>query len=697
MNILINSIYNYKFNLKDKAVNIYAFILNDTIYIECLDIQYSLKFLTTRIREKIIDSIISKIPSDKRNSPSIRREVSSGFNVLASVHLIYDREQNSLMLTKDNDEPRISSRGTDKYNLTVSLIRTVSSWISKTESIFGKVDKSKMIYQSSNSLFLNRNFSIIKIKDFKNIVDICRKENINIDKILDIDVILFDYSDEDICKYLEKQIGNNFLNSKIYLNKTHFNINGKNFTNQTILCDRKGLTIYQLESLLFPFICKNLGISTLKTSKAHIARQQQMGVDSEEFFFLHFSNPKEISKAAKTFDKDASLNSLTAFQEIVNDLDIQENSEEILNFLKILFIYNKSFSWNFTKIYYSIFSIPLKNNDDNIVDKNIKLFNKFFKIRGGPLNSETRSYFMVSSKYIFPQYIFSLFFNDQQSVSLHETIVFKKIGDKGLLSKYFLDNVPKDEDSVFYKTNVLNLFPKIIGNLLGNNITDNRFSEKVIIKTLSEFFYVYGEVKQIFDKFEIPYQDIDVVLTFDPANIESLGGLVTPENGSSSTISLMKDYADFKLPIIILNIANKKMQNREYLSTILIHEGSHFVDYLRKTKKNEDPSVFDASYMHLQDYKTMEERRMFFEKYLSTPTEINAFVNSILSILRRYSLDYLENNWTYVKTRIIDQVLTSREDQGNKEGESDIEDCIEYFSSLVDKAFEKYKEENSPT
>ncbi len=382
-----------------------------------------------------------------------------------------------------------------------------------------------------------------------------------------------------------------------------------------------------------------------------------------------------------------------AIQKVISIYGINPNDKNSVDFVKNYIIYTKIFPLSdktkYHKTFYNVVSVL--NSGSGIpkspVTKNDILFINLFSIVDGPLVSENRIYYLISSDILFPEYVFNLFCDssvENERITNHEVFEFNK--NNGMLSKNsFVNKTPVgSQEIVFYTNNVMSEFPRKITEALGSELKDNRFKERLTIKTVSEMPYVYERVKKIIERHNLEQKDqeemlqnvrnLNIVFMSDPRRSDMLGGYlgkiydipktqktaqqgvgikklpatqptdqpINPKEISSSdqAVILASGVEAFQRPLIILNVLNEKMQYRENLSHILVHECRHYIDDLLREKGN-------------KPRKSIVTPKQGFVNYLNSEGEQNAFTEEALNILSQYNTEYVKRNWSALKTRII--------------------------------------------
>jgi hypothetical protein len=367
-------------------------------------------------------------------------------------------------------------------------------------------------------------------------------------------------------------------------------------------------------------------------------------------------------------------------------------------------VYLKTFPPKDTNLYYKSFyysiSVPKvgKVIRESPATKNEGLFNSYFVKADGPIEMRGRVYYLIASKFCFPAKVLKLFMEDYHSedMSLHE--IFEFNNKNGMLSKYcFVDNEPYDSvGNTLYKEKVVTSFVNSIKNMLGEErITDDRFNERLSVKRLSEFPYVFERLNIAFNRENIEFKDLNVVFISDDGNKNILGGYDCERLRNTETVVLSEDSAPFQLPVIMLNIANVKMQRRENLTGILIHEGKHYLDDMREAKeekalKESNPDSEEASDFFNIDYKYETDNDKRMEGYLLSKHETSAFAEAALNYLKHYPIDYVYENWVFLKTKIIHEHLAQNDgiDYHNLS-----QKFLDAFSKIMDKALGLYEAE----
>lgn len=418
-------------------------------------------------------------------------------------------------------------------------------------------------------------------------------------------------------------------------------------------------------------------------------------------------------------------------RKLISSLGINPNDKETIDFLKNYIIYTKIFpledDTKYYKIFYSVISV-LKvgpNIPRTPATKNYQLFEKIFKVIGDPLDSQNRIYYLVSSNILFPEYVFNLFCDnsvENERMTEHEVFEFNK--KNGMLSKNnFVNKVPAGAEVTFYSTNVMKSFSTQIKDILGNQIKDNRFNERLTVKTISEMPYVYERVKKIVERYGLESKDqeemlqnlrnLNVVFMSNPRESGLLGGYLgkiyrdsprrpprTAQQGvgirnipppepeqpisadqataAEQAVRLAEGVGTFQRPFIILNVLNERMQYSENLSHILVHECKHYIDDLLREKGK-------------RDRKEPVSPRQGFTNYLNSEGEQEAFTEEALDILNQYSLDYVKRNWSGLKTRIIKEYFETTIDIPVQEKSS----ILKALSRILDRALNLFIRDKS--
>jgi len=436
--------------------------------------------------------------------------------------------------------------------------------------------------------------------------------------------------------------------------------------------------------------------------------------------FDKFDFPPDIRKqileiySARKMDKN--------IRNLFSSLGINPNDKETRDFLLNYLIYTKIFpltdETKYYKVFYSIVSIAKTGTTipNTPVTKNERLFEKIFRIVGSPIASNDRIYYLVASNILFPEYVLNLFCDNSSTERITDHEVFEFNKKNGMLSKNsFVNNGPTQAsvENIFYSTNVIPKFASQVREMLGDKIKDNRFNENLTVKRISEIPYVYERVKRIFDRYKLEYKDLNVIFMSDPDQANLLGGYVgkryvskfkkkaqvgqgvlvapaipKPEEeeidedvGSpEQAVRLARGIKSFQRPFIMLNILNERMQYRENLSHILVHECKHYVDDLLTEKGLRPPIVRGTG-------------RESFSGYLKLQHEYEAFSEEALDILSQYDLDYIKKNWSALKNRIINEYFM----ETISPQASDKEAVIRELSKVLDRALTLYMEEKSAT
>lgn len=694
MDWIVNQVLGKSPPEKSSIVNIYAFWCSGEFYVETIDYNYPLDYVQQKFVSTLVDREMASVSSSNIPEQLLKTRIREKFLVESSIHVVLNKHRNRLLLTEENTNPKVSNRGTGAYDKSVVLLKSLAQIITASPETFGEVDKMSLAMSANNQLWPHKNYSVMKVGQYLTLMEAIEKVGLDPGSYEDMNILFIDFNDQKAISYITKQIGDRFVDKSPYISTLYIDIGERNLAPPTIIVDSYKQNEQTLVRVLIGALMKSAKTPYLNRMKTALERQRYVGYDVQDMYFINFSNAQEIKNSASVFDKDASTESKQKIQGMADRLGIDRRDQDAYDFLKMFAIYRSVFPPSDANIqyktYYNIVSVP-KGEDSvpgDFATSNTKLFETIFTIRDIKASND-RVYYLLSSRFCFPDRVFRLFRGDADSegaADLHETIEFNS--RNGMLSKYgFVNNPPMDRrEATFYALNVTKDFSSVLVNLLGNYVKDNRLDERVTVKLLSEFPYAYKNVKTAFDREQVDYKDIPVILVYMPMDKSTLGGYLGKTKANAEAEKLADYNREFSLPFIIINVANERMQSRENLSNALIHEGRHYLDDLLVQMGS-----YDADYMGKDNPpppRTKQEQLRNQIAYLETPTEVSAHAEQALSILRHYDLNYLLSHWHSMKTKILNDEFV-----GIDEKDHDSYRLIERYGKILDRALEIYVSE----
>jgi len=686
---------------KEDNINIYAFLFKDEVSIDLIGINYPISDVERRVLDMRIERTnLSKEQLYNENFMIAFRKANLP---ISKVHLIFSRSTKRLMQTDENDSKDHSY-----------LIETVKNWLVKYPGIHEVGSVSEIDSDTKVSHWPHRSYFAAPLWTFKGIKRFISEEQMG--KTANFWVVAYDSRDPGIVSEIEKQVSpsyggaGSFKDSvnkdQIFVSNYDVVLNNEIISSPIILLNKKGKSEFDLEKSLFLFLVDFLDISESVRMTSQLKQQQYLGYDIQDLFYFNFGSQEKINMFSSSFDSITEPEKRESFMKKLEGLGVDLNDSESIKFAKTLSIYLRAFPSSDTnshyKVFYSVVSVPAGKPPypESPVMKNEGLFNAYFALNEGPVESGGRLFYLISSKFCFPKSVFKIF-NPDPKLDLHE--IFEFNSKNGMLSKYcFVDNAPKDKVTNFgYQSKVVTPFVGSMKDILGDRITDNRFNERLSVRRLSEFPYVLERLKAAFKREDVELKDVNVIFVYDPYNANTLGGYDCKRIRNEENVKLVEEYAAFPLPLMMFNLANSKIQRREDLSGTMIHEGKHYLDDMRFEKKEEamkksdpdsDAATSEAASFFDTSYSLERDQKKRFEKYLRSNHETSAFAEDALNVLRHYSLEYIYANWLFLKTRIIHEYFNQQE---NLNHYALPQNLMEVYSIILEQALDLYEQEEN--
>lgn len=685
-------------DIRHKTFNIYAYYISGVVFIEIFD--YSLSVNVKSLMEQKVYEYTGIMRHDL---------VKYGF----MLHFVYDRESNSLR-TFAESTPDFKDNPIGLQNAR-QVVKLVAKFISDPQNreTFGDIDLATMVHQSK-AVHTPFDYQIFRINDLPKLYNVLRQQtNGDLGRFEGIQILAFDFNlDHLSVEQVAKQLGAiNYKEKKITLSETPITLDGRRLDAPFIIIDtrirnsQRSVEKYknemQLQSDLYNFISGQLNIPYMKREITAMENKIYYGYDLQDMYYICFAQDSEYKRASSVFDKSADDKLKEKLKRLMSFYNINPNDTEMVSFMKMFLTYSEAFPLSdketYHKNFYSVVSIPNDNSGNVPVDpatKNNVLFNKIFKVKGDPLVSDNRIYYLLACYYLFPQKVYDLFIDRPQieaesssALSLHEVFEFNR--NNGMLYKYsLLQNAPQEkEEAVFYETRVMHDFPAQITKTWGEGIRENRYDEKLIVRSLRDFPYAYDAVLRMFQNAGLEYEDINIVMMYDPSRSDMLGGYVPADHvegkSEKNAIELLNGNTTvtFERPLIVLNIASNEMQNREHMSYILIHECKHYVED-KKVQYGLEPPSYLQNPVHINVPLGHPEFSLQKSNYLRSTPETNAFYEESVSILRHYSTEYVLDNWPYLKNKMIYEYFRPEDDS-----------IATAYADIADLALQEFKKE----
>jgi hypothetical protein len=719
MKILVNALKIGRTPRKDATYfNVYGYVFRDAVYVEFLD------YKTNVYIEPLFEKRVEKL-----SGYSYDDVYKYGF----LIHLFYDKSKKSVWLDKEEHDHEIETDPNFRQRFE-SALQAIDSLLKSpaNEPYFGKFEGS--LNTAINEEYITKTrYQVYNIYDFPYMYSMLTlnpadpKKSRNLGAFNNIQIVSFRFFDrngmydpEIMGKIVSPQIGASFMadsdlnervssgDQKVVLvekppTKEFMNFFGKEIKFPFLMINNAGLNEFTIQEEIYDFVASKLNFSSTQIQDYKLKNMIRYGYDLQDIFYFNLRNPESSAKVSESIDEDASKTTQQIKNQVaqwVKDFEVTDVATE--DFLKTLFMYVHIFPFTTEKIkngkketspsgyynkqYYSVISIPNTGFDQDSAPsdpatKNHKLFAHVFSIHGDPVVTKNKAYYLIYSPILFPENIYRLFIQDasSESCSLHE--VFEYNQENKYLTKYSLVNNPPQESAelIEYNNNVMPEFSRNIQNTEGIDIKHDFSDKRLIARTLVDFPYAYNHVLQMFDKEGVEFKNINIIMIYDMAQRSMLGGYMfvnktsnTEESQEAVMLANGNDMIEFQAPIIIINLANPRVQMREEVSYVLIHECRHYLDDLMIQQGKQEDIISNVPQVTVQSDDPQYYRQ--YEAYTRSTAESRAFSQTALALLNHYSPDYVIENWDHLKSWLLSDTYHSR-DYGTDSSFSEIADA----------------------
>lgn len=679
-----------------KIFHLYVYVYGNDVAIEMLDFNLPISRVMQLVQKFFIDS---QLGPEERQSPSQRYLIESRIrrNTGVKLHLMYDAMKKRLSLLDDSDS---HDKGTDEFDQAVQCIRSVGQWITQSPEYFGEVERGELSYIPVPKYRAYADYRLMQIKDIPIIAEMAAKANFSLHGLEDRYILFFDFDQGPIADAFERQVKGFDRMRKAIVAQSPFRLVQRVGGQEKELLHLEAPFIVVDEGVGAEFASADLILSLLMTWtrtgieqmwQAVLKQKYDLGYDVEEIFMIHFGDPslaERYHEGMKREGKDV-LRPGSPMAQLAERIGIDpQNDPEAAKFMQVFSVYHSVFphsdrNTNYKRYYYFV---SVDGERQHPAEQYEILFNELFKVHSSTVTVVNgRTYFVVVSTYCFPPRVFNLFGN----IQVHDTYNLNTVN--GVLSQSVtyaaintLLNREESQNQLQYTLQVRPEFQGYVQEINGRSLKDNRMDEAVTMRSLSEYPYVHERARSMAAERGLPFKDIPVIMVYNPGDLEVVGGFIGKHTSSQKTVKLAAQFREFEIPLILLNMASRPMQQHENILTTLIHEYSHFLDEIAIDEGKADKSILEAPSLAGGTARSTAQRLQWWRNYLTSKTEDIAHTEEILSILRLYSKDTLRANWPNIKDYIIRNRLLQKEMPQSEE----FFVLYELYGNIMDKALD---------